>query len=96
MFIMCITFIFWQKKASAEERLKDNPTYRDNDLVDTLKLPPDQYTKFKEILDKDISQLALYELTDYSLLLGIHDPSNPNFKEDWIELWNRSPDQMRL
>lgn len=59
-------------------------------------MPTEQYPKFKEILDKDIAELALYELTDYSLLLGVHDPSNRNFKENWIDLWNRSPDQMRL
>lgn len=89
-------FIIYNRTKSSDAD-KQNGNLRDNDLVGTMILPAHQYSRFEEVLNKDIKELASYELTDYSLLLGVHDESaHANFGADWWEIWNRGPDEIRL
>jgi len=65
-----------QRQASEKERMKELPTYKDNDFLEEgckLYLPQDAKKSLIDMLTSDTEFLTKLRLMDYSLLLGIHD-----------------------
>jgi hypothetical protein len=64
------------REASEKEKLKKEPTLKDNDFVkDGVKVTIGEEAKGKlmETLSADVQFLIKHDIMDYSLLLGIHD-----------------------
>ena len=64
------------RDASEKEKLKKEPTLKDNDFVkDGVKIIIGEEAKGKlmETINADVDFLAKHDIMDYSLLLGIHD-----------------------
>jgi len=64
------------REASEKEKLKKEPTLKDNDFVkDKVKVTIGEEAKGKlmETLSADVQFLIKHDIMDYSLLLGIHD-----------------------
>jgi len=64
------------REASEKEKLKKEPTLKDNDFVkDKVKITIGEEAKSKlmETLSADVQFLIKHDIMDYSLLLGIHD-----------------------
>merc|ERR1712192_189327 len=64
------------REASEKEKLKKEPTLKDNDFVkDKVKVTIGEEAKGKlmESLSADVQFLLKQDIMDYSLLLGIHD-----------------------
>merc|ERR1719500_2333439 len=64
------------RKASAKERAKKSPTFKDLDFLDMIpegfQMDPDTYTGLMSTIEKDCSLLESNDNMDYSLLLGVH------------------------
>jgi len=65
------------RKASAKERAKKSPTFKDLDFLDMVPegfhIDPDTYTTLMSTIEKDCSLLESNDNMDYSLLLGVHN-----------------------
>ncbi|XP_045082512.1 phosphatidylinositol 4-phosphate 5-kinase type-1 alpha-like [Coregonus clupeaformis] len=67
----------YKRRASAKERDKAVPTFKDldfiQDLPDGLLLEADNYNALSETIKRDCLLLQSFEIMDYSLLVGIHN-----------------------
>ncbi|KAL0985381.1 hypothetical protein UPYG_G00156160 [Umbra pygmaea] len=67
----------YKRRASAKEREKDVPTYKDLDFIqdmpDGLLLEPDNFNAFSKTIQRDCRLLQSFKIMDYSLLVGIHN-----------------------
>ncbi|KAI1901484.1 hypothetical protein AGOR_G00034910 [Albula goreensis] len=67
----------YKRRASAKEREKASPTYKDldfiQDLPDGLLLEPDNYNALSKTIQRDCLLLQSFKIMDYSLLVGIHN-----------------------
>jgi len=65
------------RKASAKERAKKSPTFKDLDFLDMVpegfQIDPETYTALMSTLENDCSLLESNNNMDYSLLLGVHN-----------------------
>ncbi|RUS87940.1 hypothetical protein EGW08_004295 [Elysia chlorotica] len=64
------------RSASEKERMKDLPTFKDNDFLNDgakIFIGADQKRSFLEMLQKDVDFLSNLHLMDYSMIVGIHD-----------------------
>merc|ERR1719341_1150886 len=65
------------RKASAKERAKKSPTFKDLDFLDMVSegfhIDPETYTTLMSTIEKDCSLLESNNNMDYSLLLGVHN-----------------------
>jgi len=65
------------RKASAKERAKKSPTFKDLDFLDIVTegfhIDPKTYTALMSTIEKDCSLLESNNNMDYSLLLGVHN-----------------------
>lgn len=69
------------RSASEKERMKDLPTFKDNDFLNDrakIFIGPDQKRSLLEVLQKDVDFLTNLHLMDYSLIVGIHDRDQEN------------------
>ncbi|XP_067112000.1 phosphatidylinositol 4-phosphate 5-kinase type-1 alpha-like [Osmerus mordax] len=66
-----------KRRASAKERAKAVPTYKDLDFIqdrpDELLLEPDNYNALCKTIQRDCLLLQSFKIMDYSLLVGIHN-----------------------
>jgi len=65
-----------QRQASDKERMKELPTFKDNDFLEEnckLYLPDEAKHSLIDMLTSDTAFLTKLRLMDYSLLVGIHD-----------------------
>merc|ERR1719234_270240 len=64
------------RKASAKERAKKSPTFKDLDFLDMVpegfQIEPETYTALMSTIERDCSLLESNNNMDYSLLLGVH------------------------
>ncbi|KAK7479872.1 hypothetical protein BaRGS_00028862 [Batillaria attramentaria] len=66
------------RQASEKERMKELPTFKDNDFVNdgaVINVGSEEKEKVMQILQKDVEFLSGLHLMDYSLIVGIHDCS---------------------
>lgn len=67
----------YKRRASAKERAKAKPTYKDldfiQDLPDGLMLESDNYNALCKTIQRDCLLLQSFKIMDYSLLVGIHN-----------------------
>ncbi|KAJ8335067.1 hypothetical protein SKAU_G00407060 [Synaphobranchus kaupii] len=67
----------YKRRASAKERDKPSPTYKDldfiQDLPDGLLMEPDNYNALSKTILRDCLLLQSFKIMDYSLLVGIHN-----------------------
>ncbi|XP_030640022.1 phosphatidylinositol 4-phosphate 5-kinase type-1 alpha [Chanos chanos] len=67
----------YKRRASAKEREKDVPTYKDldfmQDLPDGVLLEADNYNALSKTIQRDCLLLQSFKIMDYSLLMGIHN-----------------------
>uniref|UniRef100_A0A4W5RR50 Phosphatidylinositol-4-phosphate 5-kinase, type I, alpha, b n=1 Tax=Hucho hucho TaxID=62062 RepID=A0A4W5RR50_9TELE len=67
----------YKRRASAKERDKTFPTFKDldfiQDLPDGLLLEPDNYNALSKTIQRDCLLLQSFKIMDYSLLVGIHN-----------------------
>merc|ERR1719234_364420 len=65
------------RKASAKERAKKSPTFKDLDFLDKVpegfQIDPETYTTLMSTIEKDCSLLESNNNMDYSLLVGVHN-----------------------
>ncbi|XP_050418652.1 phosphatidylinositol 5-phosphate 4-kinase type-2 alpha [Patella vulgata] len=64
------------RQANDKEKLKELPTFKDNDFVNDgfkIHVGPEAKEKIMSILQKDSEFLSNLHLMDYSLIVGIHD-----------------------
>merc|ERR1719234_1099130 len=65
------------RKASAKERAKKSPTFKDLDFLDMVpegfQIEPETYTALMSTIERDCSLLESNNNMDYSLLLGVHN-----------------------
>jgi len=65
------------RKASAKERAKKSPTFKDLDFRDKVPegfhIDPETYTALMSTIERDCSLLESNNNMDYSLLLGVHN-----------------------
>ncbi|CAG5128818.1 unnamed protein product [Candidula unifasciata] len=64
------------RSASDKERLKELPTFKDNDFLNDgakIFIGPEQRKKLLDTLQSDVDFLSSLNLMDYSLIVGIHD-----------------------
>ncbi|BFY97305.1 hypothetical protein BsWGS_00345 [Bradybaena similaris] len=69
------------RSASEKERLKELPTFKDNDFLNDgakISIGHEQRKKLLDILQSDVDFLSSLHLMDYSLLVGIHDLDQKN------------------
>merc|ERR1711935_39691 len=76
----------FKRKASKKERRKDsNCTYKDLDLLDILptgiELDYDMYEAIRQTIRRDVRVLSSFEIMDYSLLLGVHNVTQDDQKQ---------------
>ncbi|KAM3858158.1 phosphatidylinositol 4-phosphate 5-kinase type-1 alpha-like [Diretmus argenteus] len=66
-----------KRRASAKERDKAKPTYKDldfmQDMPDGLLLDADKYTALSKTIQRDCLLLQSFKIMDYSFLVGIHN-----------------------
>merc|ERR1719234_192604 len=64
-------------QASAKERAKKSPTFKDLDFLDIVtegfQIDPETYTTLMSTIERDCSLLESNNNMDYSLLLGVHN-----------------------
>lgn len=68
------------RSASDKEKAKTAPTYKDNDFIENgekICIGETAKDQFLAIIEQDVAFLESLNLMDYSLLVGIHDPSLP-------------------
>ncbi|KAM4690940.1 phosphatidylinositol 4-phosphate 5-kinase type-1 alpha isoform 1-T2 [Rhinophrynus dorsalis] len=67
----------YKRRASAKEREKSSPTFKDldfiNDLPDGLFLDPDMFSALCKTIQRDCLVLQSFKIMDYSLLVGVHN-----------------------
>ncbi|CAL8298016.1 unnamed protein product [Lota lota] len=67
----------YKRRASAKERDKASPTYKDldfkQDLTDGLLLEADNYSAVCKTIQRDCLLLQSFKIMDYSLLVGVHN-----------------------
>ncbi|KAL2084124.1 hypothetical protein ACEWY4_019642 [Coilia grayii] len=67
----------YKRRASAKEREKKVPTYKDldfmQDVPDGLQMEPDNYNALSKTIQRDCLLLQSFKIMDYSLLVGIHN-----------------------
>ncbi|KAJ8000322.1 hypothetical protein DPEC_G00203630 [Dallia pectoralis] len=67
----------YKRRASAKEREKAFPTFKDldfiQDLPDGLELDPDNYSALGKTIQRDCLLLQSFKIMDYSMLVGIHN-----------------------
>ncbi|KAG7457889.1 hypothetical protein MATL_G00232080 [Megalops atlanticus] len=67
----------YKRRASAKEREKASPTFKDldfiQDLPDGILLEPDYYNALSKTIQRDCLLLQSFKIMDYSLLVGIHN-----------------------
>ncbi|XP_063054672.1 phosphatidylinositol 4-phosphate 5-kinase type-1 alpha isoform X2 [Engraulis encrasicolus] len=67
----------YKRRASAKERDKKVPTYKDldfmQDLPDGLQMETDNYNALSKTIQRDCLLLQSFKIMDYSLLVGIHN-----------------------
>ncbi|KAG7278191.1 hypothetical protein CRUP_002153 [Coryphaenoides rupestris] len=67
----------YKRRASAKERDKASPTYKDLDfkldLTDGLLLEADNYSALCKTIQRDCLLLQSFKIMDYSLLVGVHN-----------------------
>lgn len=67
----------YKRRASAKEREKTVPTYKDldfmQDMPDGLLLEGDKFTAVCKTIQRDCRLLQSFKIMDYSLLVGIHN-----------------------
>uniref|UniRef100_A0A803J3I9 PBX homeobox interacting protein 1 n=1 Tax=Xenopus tropicalis TaxID=8364 RepID=A0A803J3I9_XENTR len=67
----------YKRRASAKEREKKSPTYKDldflQDLPDGLFLDPDMHNALCKTIQRDCLVLQSFKIMDYSLLVGVHN-----------------------
>uniref|UniRef100_UPI003AB0E98E phosphatidylinositol 4-phosphate 5-kinase type-1 alpha-like isoform X1 n=1 Tax=Centroberyx gerrardi TaxID=166262 RepID=UPI003AB0E98E len=67
----------YKRRASAKERDKAVPTYKDLDFIqdmpDGLLLEADKYSALSKTIQRDCLLLQSFKIMDYSLLVGIHN-----------------------
>uniref|UniRef100_A0A668A3U2 Phosphatidylinositol-4-phosphate 5-kinase type 1 alpha n=1 Tax=Myripristis murdjan TaxID=586833 RepID=A0A668A3U2_9TELE len=67
----------YKRRASAKEREKTLPTYKDldfmQDMPDGLQLEADKYSALSKTIQRDCLLLQSFKIMDYSLLVGIHN-----------------------
>ncbi|XP_010866245.2 phosphatidylinositol 4-phosphate 5-kinase type-1 alpha [Esox lucius] len=67
----------YKRRASAKEREKEVPTFKDldfiQDLPDGLLLDPDNYNALSKTIQRDCLLLQSFKIMDYSMLVGIHN-----------------------
>ncbi|XP_036411479.1 phosphatidylinositol 4-phosphate 5-kinase type-1 alpha-like isoform X2 [Megalops cyprinoides] len=67
----------YKRRASAKERDKASPTFKDldfiQDLPDGILLEPDYYNALSKTIQRDCLLLQSFKIMDYSLLVGIHN-----------------------
>lgn len=76
------------REASEKERVKDCPTFKDNDFLNDgvkIHIGPEAKAVFMETLEADVDFLTKNEIMDYSLLLGIHDTTREDSREELEE-----------
>ncbi|BFZ02127.1 hypothetical protein BsWGS_05166 [Bradybaena similaris] len=64
------------RSASDKERLKELPTFKDNDFLNDgakIHIGPEQRKKLLDTLQSDVDFLSGLNIMDYSLIVGIHD-----------------------
>uniref|UniRef100_A0A3B5B6U6 Phosphatidylinositol 4-phosphate 5-kinase type-1 alpha-like n=1 Tax=Stegastes partitus TaxID=144197 RepID=A0A3B5B6U6_9TELE len=67
----------YKRRASAKERDKAVPTYKDldfmQDMPDGLRLEADKYSAVCKTIQRDCLLMQSFKIMDYSLLVGIHN-----------------------
>ncbi|XP_061110606.1 phosphatidylinositol 4-phosphate 5-kinase type-1 alpha-like isoform X2 [Conger conger] len=67
----------YKRRASAKERDKASPTYKDldfiQDLPEGLLMEPENYNALSKTIQRDCLLLQSFKIMDYSLLVGIHN-----------------------
>ncbi|XP_062395144.1 phosphatidylinositol 4-phosphate 5-kinase type-1 alpha isoform X1 [Sardina pilchardus] len=67
----------YKRRASAKERDKKVPTYKDldfiQDLPDGLQMETDNYNALSKTIQRDCLLLQSFKIMDYSLLMGVHN-----------------------
>ncbi|XP_048850249.1 phosphatidylinositol 4-phosphate 5-kinase type-1 alpha-like isoform X2 [Brienomyrus brachyistius] len=84
-----------KRQASAKEREKALPTYKDLDFIqnmpDGLQLEPENYNALSKTIQRDCLLLQSFKIMDYSLLLGIHNME----RDKSVNYGAASPEQRR-
>ncbi|XP_037535546.1 phosphatidylinositol 5-phosphate 4-kinase type-2 gamma-like isoform X3 [Nematolebias whitei] len=73
------------REASFKEKVKELPTYKDADFMNNMQkiyVSDEEKEKMMEKLSMDLEFLVQMRITDYSLLLGIHDVERAEREED--------------
>uniref|UniRef100_A0A8C7M4A7 Phosphatidylinositol-4-phosphate 5-kinase type 1 alpha n=1 Tax=Oncorhynchus mykiss TaxID=8022 RepID=A0A8C7M4A7_ONCMY len=84
----------YKRRASAKERDKTFPTFKDldfiQDLPDGLLLETDNYNALSKTIQRDCLLLQSFKIMDYSLLVGIHNLEQASRERERV-----TPDQRR-
>ncbi|KAJ8273547.1 hypothetical protein GJAV_G00102840 [Gymnothorax javanicus] len=78
----------YKRRASAKEREKSSPTYKDldfiQDLPDGLLMEADNYSALCKTIQRDCLLLQSFKIMDYSLLVGIHNADQAGQKDQQV------------
>ncbi|XP_075880485.1 phosphatidylinositol 5-phosphate 4-kinase type-2 gamma-like isoform X2 [Nelusetta ayraudi] len=84
------------REASFKEKVKELPTYKDNDFRNSMQkvyVSEEEKEKIMDKLSRDIEFLVRMRIMDYSLLLGIHDVERAEREEEEEDIESSCDDE---